>query len=711
MASRRIKLLTGVLAGVAVAATLAWAAGSRIESPADAAARTAPPTPSPILVPVEKRVLGSSIVTRGTARFGLPQPVSIAPSTLKPAAGLITILPARNTQVPEGGVLLTASGRPVFALQGELPAYRDLVPGLSGDDVRQLEQALARLGFDPGPADGRYDAHTAAAVARWYASKGWEPFGPTHEQLAAIRALERDAGDASKAALAAAAAAAAAAPAVEAARATAEQGTRAAAAELAARQAEARALEAGRDTDASLSLQNERAKADHANTAAETDLAAQIADEAFISLDPRQPETARLAAKAKVELARAAARKTRLEGQAAVQAAERAAAQSGPKIAVAEGAVASAQLAERSARLEGERVVRAALDAQKLAEFDARMLGQRAAQFSADLALARQKLGVQVPVDELVFVRALPVRVEEIKAAVGAAATGPVLSVTDNQLAIDSALALDAAPLVKPGMKVLIDEQALAVNASGVVHKVAATPGTQGADGSHIWFEVKVDPTPVRLEGYSVRLTIPIKSTDGAVTAVPLSALSLAADGTSRVQVQEKSGALAYVVVKPGLSADGFVEVLPAGGGRIEPGQLVVVGYNEPKGSDAKEWAAHPFRFSPIRGGAQMFADYWQWEQAKIDEPAKPAKETAQPKPAPTKKKLSYLEAREWEQMEARITQAEQQVEAIKTEMHSPEVVSDGPRLQACYARLQPAEDLVHALYARWAELEAKQVG
>jgi len=39
----------------------------------------------------------------------------------------------------------------------------------------------------------------------------------------------------------------------------------------------------------------------------------------------------------------------------------------------------------------------------------------------------------------------------------------------------------------------------------------------------------------------------------------------------------------------------------------------------------------------------------------------------------------------------------------------APEVVSDGPRLQACYARLQPAEETVHALYARWAELEAKQ--
>ena len=37
----------------------------------------------------------------------------------------------------------------------------------------------------------------------------------------------------------------------------------------------------------------------------------------------------------------------------------------------------------------------------------------------------------------------LPVRVEEVTAAVGAPATGPVMTVTDNQLAIDAALALD----------------------------------------------------------------------------------------------------------------------------------------------------------------------------------------------------------------------------------------------------------------------------
>ena len=581
MASKRVRLLGAVLAAAAAAAALAFVLGSRIESPAEAAARTAPPVPSPILVPVERRVLGTSIVTRGTGRFGLPQPVSMPPSALKPAPGLVTHLPLRNAPVAEGDLLLTASGRPVFVLQGEVPAFRDLVPGVVGEDVRQLERALARLKFDPGPLDGVYDQQTAAAVSRWYKSKGFEPFGPTREQLAAQRTLERDADDAARLAFGAAAAASAALPAVDAARATAEHSARMAAAELSVRQAEVQSLHAQREADAALVLQNERAKATHANVAAEADLAAQIADEAFIVLDPRQPETTRLAAKAKVEVARAAAARTRMEGLTAVAVAERAAAAVNGRIAAADAAVAVQRLAERASRLEGDRLTRSSQDAQSLAQLDARLAGQRAAQLATELAQMRQKLGVQVPVDEVVFVRSLPVRVEEIRLQVGAVAVGAVLSVTDNTLSIDAALTLDTAPLVKPGMKVVIDEQALGVNATGVVQTVAATPGTRGVDGLHVYMEVRVDPTPQRLDGVSVRLNIPIKSTSGAVTAVPISALSLAADGSSRVQVQD-GNTLKYVRVKPGLAADGYVEVT-AIDGRLEPGQLVVVGTNETK--------------------------------------------------------------------------------------------------------------------------------
>jgi ATP-binding cassette subfamily F protein uup len=75
----------------------------------------------------------------------------------------------------------------------------------------------------------------------------------------------------------------------------------------------------------------------------------------------------------------------------------------------------------------------------------------------------------------------------------------------------------------------------------------------------------------------------------------------------------------------------------------------------------------------------------------------------------PAKKKLSYLDAREFEQMEARILEAESTVESLRTELQSSEVVTDAARLRDTYARLQSAEEQVHQLYDRWAELEAKQ--
>jgi peptidoglycan hydrolase-like protein with peptidoglycan-binding domain len=579
MAAKRVYILYIVLATVAGVAFGAWVAGSRIESPAEVAARTAAPTPSPILVPVEKRTLSSDIVTRGTVRFGLPQPISIAPSPLKISAGLVATLPVRNTQFEEGDVILSASGRPVFVLRGQVLAYRDLVPGTNGDDVRQLEQALERLGFDPGPVDGAYDQQTSAAVAQWYKAKGWEPFGPTRDQLANIRTLEREWGDAMRAKMAAQTAVATAMQGVAAARATAEQSNIAAALESAARADDRRKLIKVQGSGGSLSVENERAKADYADASAAADIEAQIADRALIVLDPRQPETARLAADAKLELARAARRKTTLEGRLAVQAAEREAMLAEERIKLAEAAV-------RAARLEGQKAVQAALDAQRLAEFDLKMTTGRADQLATDLGLARHKLGFQVPADEVIFIRNFPVRVEEVTAVVGGAATGPIMSVTDNQLAIDSSLPLDAAPLVKPGMRVAIDEQALGIKASGRVETVAGSPGTRGVDGFHIYFEVRVDNTPIQLQGFSVRLTIPIESTKGAVTAVPISAVSLAADGTSRVQV-EKNGVLEYIAVEPALSAGGYVEVTPVEG-ELVPGQLVVVGYKNPESKDLK---------------------------------------------------------------------------------------------------------------------------
>ncbi|XSC41905.1 peptidoglycan-binding domain-containing protein [Bradyrhizobium sp. RDT10] len=299
------------------------------------AARTGAPEPSPILVPVESRVLSSDVVTRGTVRFGLPQPISIAPSTVKGGVGLISSLPRPNTNLGEGEVILSASGRPVFVLQGPAPAFRDMAPGTSGGDVRQLEEALARLGFDPGAVDGNYDQKTSAAVERMYKKAGWDPFVPTREQRAAVAALEREWSDAARAQLAAEATRETAMKAVAAARAIAEQNARQAALDSATRVGDSRQLADAR-SGKSLALETERARAAHSATAASADVATQMADRALIVLDPRQTETARAAAEAKLKVARAAQRKAKMEADLAIQTASREAALVDERVKLAE---------------------------------------------------------------------------------------------------------------------------------------------------------------------------------------------------------------------------------------------------------------------------------------------------------------------------------------------------------------------------------------
>jgi ATP-binding cassette subfamily F protein uup len=76
--------------------------------------------------------------------------------------------------------------------------------------------------------------------------------------------------------------------------------------------------------------------------------------------------------------------------------------------------------------------------------------------------------------------------------------------------------------------------------------------------------------------------------------------------------------------------------------------------------------------------------------------------------PATTKKKLSYLDAREYETIEPRIAAAEQAVEAKRASLEDPGVMRDAVLMHQAYLDFQAAQQAVDALYARWAELEQK---
>ncbi|MGQ0849740.1 MAG: peptidoglycan-binding protein [Actinomycetota bacterium] len=530
-----------------------WVAGSQIVSPAEAAARTAAPEPSPILVPAEDRILSADVVTRGTARFGSPQTLRIAPTALKRDLGVIARVPLIGTELKEGDVIATASGRPLFLLTGEQPVYRDLGPGLVGEDVRQLQESLNRLGFYEGQIDGIYADETEAAVAAWYEAAGFTPFSTTEGQLAAIRALEKELVVARIDLLT-----------------TQETMTSSEQALASARSASAvanAALQRGAGAEAAA-----RAEADAANKAASGQFAAaQATLDSLLRQPPLVGATPAEVAAAQAELAAAQT------GVSTAQANVAAVKLAGEKL-IADSTLGSAT---SSADLQSaDAAMRAAQSALSLS---GQTINQRRALISLiaeDLDLVRRRAGIQVPADEMMFLLSAPVRVAEVAVARSEQLTGPIMTVTDSVVLVDGSLPLEVASLVVVGMDVLIDEADLGIEAKGKVTRVAEVPGTNGVDGFHIYFETTVDDAPPTLVGASVRLTVPVESTGTNVLVVPLNALFLAADGSSQVQLQ-KNGVLQVVKVEPGLSADGFVQVTPTTQGTLKAGDLVLIGFEE----------------------------------------------------------------------------------------------------------------------------------
>jgi peptidoglycan hydrolase-like protein with peptidoglycan-binding domain len=95
--------------------------------------------------------------------------------------GTVTALPEEGSVVTRGRSLYRVDGEPVPLLYGRLPAWRALSVGVDdGPDVRQLEQNLVALGYDPDRAvtvDSHFTWATRAAVRRWQEALGLEETG------------------------------------------------------------------------------------------------------------------------------------------------------------------------------------------------------------------------------------------------------------------------------------------------------------------------------------------------------------------------------------------------------------------------------------------------------------------------------------------------------------------------------------------------------
>ncbi|MDE1161571.1 MAG: ABC-F family ATP-binding cassette domain-containing protein [Acidobacteriaceae bacterium] len=116
------------------------------------------------------------------------------------------------------------------------------------------------------------------------------------------------------------------------------------------------------------------------------------------------------------------------------------------------------------------------------------------------------------------------------------------------------------------------------------------------------------------------------------------------------------------------------------------------------------------------KGKAQVFADYMQWEEWKErsglltgtqsgDLPKEAAGKSSN---SSSKKKLSYMEQREFDGIEAKVEAADARLDAARETMEDPVVATDATKLTAALAELEAAQTEHDAVYERWAELSEK---
>jgi peptidoglycan hydrolase-like protein with peptidoglycan-binding domain len=169
---RGLRWVAGALAVAVLGGAGWWAAGHPgLDRGTPAAAPAAPVATAT----VARQDLSGQTKVSGTLGY------AGSASVQSPLAGRITWLPKAGTVVRRGGTLLMVDDKPVQLFYGAKPAWRDLSVGVDdGPDVKQLEQNLAALGYDPDhdmTIDQHYTWATAAAVKRWQKARGLDQTG------------------------------------------------------------------------------------------------------------------------------------------------------------------------------------------------------------------------------------------------------------------------------------------------------------------------------------------------------------------------------------------------------------------------------------------------------------------------------------------------------------------------------------------------------
>ncbi|MFF2852878.1 peptidoglycan-binding protein [Streptomyces sp. NPDC058001] len=120
----------------------------------------------PATAVVERENLSESVVADGTIGYAGRRTFSAT------VAGTVTWTAKAGSMVRRNGGLYAVDGKKVRLMYGSEPMYRMLKVGIEGEDVRQLEENLAALGYTGFTVDTTYSDLTARAVKRWQKANG-----------------------------------------------------------------------------------------------------------------------------------------------------------------------------------------------------------------------------------------------------------------------------------------------------------------------------------------------------------------------------------------------------------------------------------------------------------------------------------------------------------------------------------------------------------
>ncbi|RSM64674.1 Tat pathway signal protein [Actinoplanes sp. ATCC 53533] len=212
----------------------------------------------------------------------------------------------------------------------------------------------------------------------------------------------------------------------------------------------------------------------------------------------------------------------------------------------------------------------------------------------ADLNDFTKTYGTSIASGEILFLPKLPLRLTAVTVQAGAAASGVIGTASDPTLVVNGTVAPDDAALLKAGMPATLthpDGETFAAKLAGMGASVAVTAaadksdGTDGTDST----DSALAGVPIRLKpaypgklaafaGQAFKVSIEVGGTGHAVLSVPVAAVYTAADGQSRVTVQDATGSVHDVPVTAGLSTAGFVQITPKTPDSVRAGSRVVVG-------------------------------------------------------------------------------------------------------------------------------------